>query len=335
MAGQRPILVLGAGSWGTALAMVLARNGQPVWLWGKNPKHIQDMIATGQNMRFLPQVSFPETLQPVTTLTKSVSQVKEILVVVPSHAFREILNKIVPDLVEQARVCWATKGLEQQSGLLLHQVAEHVLGKQRPLAVISGPSFAKEVARGLPTAVTIASQNAQYAQDLVKLFYSSHFRPYTSTDLIGVQLGGAVKNIIAIAAGIADGLGLGANTRAALITRGLSEMVRFGMALGGRRETFMGLAGLGDLVLTCTDNQSRNRCFGYALAQGSTTEQAQQQIGQVVEGILATYEVNRLAQQLKIDMPIVEQVNKVLQNVVTPTQAVQALLSREPKQEIL
>lgn len=330
-----PILVLGAGSWGTALAMVLARNGQSVWLWGRNPDHVQAMISSQQNARFLPNHDFPETLQPITHLTPYVSQVKEIIIVVPSHAFREILNKIAPDLLLQARICWATKGLENQSGLLLHQVAEHQLGNQRPLAVLAGPSFAKEVAMGLPTAVTIASQWTQYAQELVNLFHNHYFRPYTSSDIIGVQLGGAIKNIMAIAAGIADGLGLGANTRAALITRGLAEMVRFGTALGGQRETFMGLAGLGDLVLTCTDNQSRNRRFGYALAQGNTIQQAQQLIGQVVEGISATYEINRLARQQEIDMPIVEQVSQVLQNNCTPLQAVQALLSREPKPEIL
>ena len=330
-----PILVLGAGSWGTALAMVLARNGQPVWLWGRNPDHVQEMISSRQNMRFLPHNYFPKTLQPIAYLTQIVSQVKEIIIVVPSHAFRETLNKIAPDLIPQARICWATKGLENQSGLLLHQVAEHQLGNQRPLAVLAGPSFAKEVAMGLPTAVTIASHWTQYAQELVNLFHNHYFRPYTSSDIIGVQLGGAIKNIMAIAAGIADGLGLGANTRAALITRGLAEMVRFGTMLGGQPETFMGLAGLGDLVLTCTDNQSRNRRFGYALAQGNTIQQAQQNIGQVIEGISATYEISRLARQWEIDMPIVEQVNQVLQNNCTPSQAVQALLSREPKPEIL
>ena len=330
-----PILVLGAGSWGTALAMVLARNGQPVWLWGRNPDHVQEMISSRRNMRFLPHNYFPETLQPIAYLTQTILQVKEIIIVVPSHAFRETLNKIAPDLIPQARICWATKGLENQSGLLLHQVAEHQLGNQRPLAVLAGPSFAKEVAMELPTAVTIASHWTQYAQELVNLFHNHYFRPYTSSDIIGVQLGGAIKNIMAIAAGIADGLGLGANTRAALITRGLAEMVRFGTTLGGQPETFMGLAGLGDLVLTCTDNQSRNRRFGYALAQGNTIQQAQQNIGQVIEGISATYEISRLARQWEIDMPIVEQVNQVLQNNCTPSQAVQALLSREPKPEIL
>ncbi len=333
MIEQQPILVLGAGSWGSALALVLARNGRSVLLWGRNPEHVEQMRVTRQNARFLPDINFPDTLLPINNLEEAVPQANDIVVVVPSHAFRETLNKIAPHITTQTRVCWATKGLENDTGLLLHQVAEQVLGKQRLLAVLLGPSFANEVAIGLPTAVTVASNQVEYAQDLVKLFHNQSFRPYTSTDLIGVQLGGAIKNIMAIAAGIVDGLGFGANTRAALITRGLTEMVRFGTALGGQRETFMGLACLGDLVLTCTDNQSRNRRFGYALAQGSDINQAQTKIGQVVEGVRAAREVSRLSQQLEIDMPIVEQVNYVLQGTCTPKDAVQALLSRQPKPE--
>ncbi|MCK5715992.1 MAG: NAD(P)-dependent glycerol-3-phosphate dehydrogenase [Thiomargarita sp.] len=329
----QPILVVGAGSWGTALAFVLARNGHHVLLWGRNPEHVQQMTHTRQNARFLPDEHFPETLQPIALLEEAIPKVKEIVLGIPSIAFREILEKIARHITKEARICWATKGLESKTGLLLHQVAQQVLGEQRALAVLSGPSFAKEVAAGLPTAVTIASNDTQYAQDLVKLFHNQSFRPYSSPDIIGVQLGGAVKNIMAIAAGIADGLGFGANTRTALITRGLSEMVRFGMAQGGKHETFMGLACLGDLLLTSTDNQSRNRRFGYALAHGSGISQAQKEIGQVVEGVRAAGEVSRRAQQLGIDMPIVEQVNRVLQGLCTPKEAVQALLSRQLKPE--
>lgn len=328
----KPILVLGAGAWGTALALILARNGHRVWLWSHNLNHLLHMQVTRQNARFLPESHFPENLHPIVDLKNYVPQVHDMIMVVPSHVFRETLNNIVPYLNDQIRICWATKGLEYSSGLLLHQVAQQVVGAQRPLAVLSGPSFAVEVAASLPTAVTIASTHLLYAQNLASLFHNQTFRPYTSTDMIGVQIGGAVKNIMAIAAGITDGLGLGANTRAALITRGLTEMVRFGTALGGQRETFMGLAGLGDLILTCTDNQSRNRRFGYAIAQGIESSQAQRNIG-LVEGIRATHEVYRLAQQLHIDMPIVEQVSKVLQGLCTPKQALYTLLSREPKQE--
>lgn len=303
---KQNILVMGAGSWGSALSFVLKHNGHNVWLWSlETPNLIEDCI----------------------------SEVKDILIVVPSHAFRETLQRLKPYLTTKHRICWATKGLENNSGLLLHQVAEQELGAEHALAVLSGPSFADEVAAGLPTAVTIASSNLEYAQDLVKLFHNQSFRPYTSSDIIGVQIGGALKNIIAIAAGIADGLGFGANTRTALITRGLREIMRCGLALGGKNDTFMGLAGLGDLVLTCTDNQSRNRRFGYALAQGKDINQAQTDIGQVVEGVWATREVRALAKQLEIEMPIVEQVDNVLQGICSPHEAVQVLLSRQLKPE--
>jgi len=329
------ILVLGAGSWGTALAMVLARNGHQVVLWGRNSAQMQQMATARQNTRFLPEITFPENLHAVSDFVPYLSTVEDVLVVVPSHAFRETLALLAPHLAKNVRICWATKGLEYETGLLLHQVAADMLGKNRPLAVLSGPSFAMEVAKGLPTAVTVAANQVEYAELLVKKFHHHpSFRPYTSCDMVGVEVGGAVKNVIAIAAGIADGLGLGANSRAALITRGLTEMVRFGTALGGVRETFMGLAGLGDLVLTCTDNQSRNRRMGYALAQGQTDSEAQAKIGQVVEGVHAAREVYRLAQEMEIAMPIVEHVHKVLQGEYTPQAAVQALLSRATTQEI-
>ena len=326
------ILVLGAGSWGTALALTLTDNGNKVWLWSNELAHVQDMLATGQNAQFLPN-RFPASIKPISDFTEQAKQVENIIVVVPSHGFRGTLEMLVPNISATARVCWATKGLENDTGLLLHQVAEQVLGEDRSLAVLSGPSFATEVAKGLPTAVTIATTDESYAKDLVDLFHNDYFRPYTSTDIIGVQLGGTVKNIMAIASGIVDGLKFGANSRAALITRGLAEMVRFGVALGGKKETFMGLAGMGDLVLTCTDKLSRNYRFGLALAKGSNVEQAQIDIGQVVEGVRAAREVNRVAKERGIDMPIVEQVNNVLQGICTPSEAVKTLLSRQPKAE--
>lgn len=328
------ILVLGAGSWGTALALTLADNGNEVWLWSNKSKHVQDMLATGKNAQFLPN-KFPASIQPIADFTEQAKQVKDIIIVVPSHGFRGTLTMLAPHISPTARICWATKGLENDTGLLLHQVAEQVLGKDRSLAVLSGPSFAIEVAKGLPTAVTIAATDEQFAKDLVDLFHNNYFRPYTSTDIIGVQLGGTVKNVMAIASGIVDGLEFGANSRAALITRGLNEMVRFGVALGGKAETFMGLAGMGDLVLTCTDKLSRNYRFGFALAKGSSIEQAQASIGQVVEGVPAAREVNRVAKKRNIDMPIVEQVNNVLLGVCTPTEAVKILLSRQPKAEFI
>jgi len=328
------ILVLGAGSWGTALALTLADNGNEVWLWSNEAKHVQEMKDTGKNAVFLPN-KFPATIKPIADFTEQAKQVKDIIVVVPSHGFRGTLKMLVPHISPTARICWATKGLENDTGLLLHKVAEQVLGEDRSLAVLSGPSFATEVAKGLPTAVTIATTDDQYAKDLVNLFHNNYFRPYTSTDIIGVQLGGTVKNIMAIASGIVDGLEFGANSRAALITRGLNEMVRFGVTLGGKTETFMGLAGMGDLVLTCTDKLSRNYRFGFALAKGSNIEQAQADIGQVVEGVRAAREVDRVAKEHNIDMPIVEQVNNVLQGICTPKEAVKILLSRQPKAEFI
>jgi glycerol-3-phosphate dehydrogenase (NAD(P)+) len=326
------IIVLGAGAWGTALAIVLARNGHQVFLWSIDPDHVQQMRTTRHNFRFLPNSHFPEHLSPIAELLPTLTQVQAVLLAVPSHAFRETLVKIAPHLVDDKGICWATKGLEYDSGLLLHQVAREILGETRQLAVLSGPSFAAEVVAGLPTAVTIASNSMSYSENWVRLFHNHVFRPYSSMDMVGVQLGGAVKNVMAIAAGITDGLKLGANTRAALITRGLAEMVRLGNAMGGQTETFMGLAGLGDLVLTCTDDQSRNRRFGYALATGHSAQQAQQQIG-LIEGIYAAREVQRLAQRLEIDMPLVTQVCRVLQDECTPQDAVQLLLSRELRRE--
>lgn len=332
---KRHILVAGAGSWGTALAVLLSSNEHQVYLWGREQAQQLRLAEERENRQYLPGISFPPNLHPVTEdLPAVLAQIDELLIVVPSDGFRATLTTLAPQLRPETRVCWATKGLEHGSGQLLHQVAEEILGNQRPMAVISGPSFAMEVAKGLPTAMTVAANNETYAEELAALLHNSACRMYTSADMIGVQVGGASKNVIAIAAGIADGLGFGANTRAALITRGLTEIMRLGVALGGRSETFMGLAGMGDLVLTCTDNQSRNRRFGYALSQGKGIEQARQDIGQVVEGAFAAAQIVQLAQRLDIEMPISQQVLAVLQGQCTPEQAVENLLGREPKQEI-
>jgi len=256
-----------------------------------------------------------------------------VLVVVPSHAFRSVLQTVRPLLPADHRVCWATKGLEAGSGRLLHEVAEEVLGRAVPLAVISGPTFAREVAEGLPTAVTVAARDQAFARELAQRLHTETFRAYTSDDVIGVEVGGAVKNVLAIAAGIADGLGFGANARTALITRGLVEIMRLSELLGGRHDTLMGLAGLGDLVLTCTDNQSRNRRLGLALGTGQTLTAALAAIDQVVEGVQTAREVHALAQRIGVEMPITEQVYAVLYQGVAPKQAVHALLTRELKPE--
>jgi glycerol-3-phosphate dehydrogenase (NAD(P)+) len=266
--------VLGAGSWGTALAALLAGNGHATFLWGRDAAHIAAMTASRRNPRYLTEVTLPPSLQVESDIGRVVREAGEILLVVPTRGFRAILQEIAPYLDVEARVAWASKGVEPGTGKLLHEVAAEVLGAARPTAVISGPTFAREVALGLPTAVTVASGVPEFAAALAARLHNNHFRAYTSDDVVGVEVGGAVKNVLAIAAGIADGLGFGANTRAALVTRGLAEMMRLGVILGGRRDTFMGLAGLGDLVLTCTDDQSRNRRVGLALARGQSLTEA-------------------------------------------------------------
>lgn len=336
---ERPITVLGAGSWGTALAIQLARSDRPVVLWGHDSEMMAKLASQRVNQRYLPNIPLPERIIISADLEASVRGARDLLVVVPSHAFRSVLTALRPFLAEDARLLWATKGLESGSGKLLHEVAQEVLGEGVPTAVVSGPTFAREVAEGLPTAVTVASRDARFAHDIAERLHSKAFRAYTSDDVIGVEVGGAVKNVLAIAAGISDGLGFGANARTALITRGLAEMMRLGERLSGgqqtgHRETFMGLAGLGDLVLTCTDNQSRNRRLGLALGQGQPLEKALAGIDQVVEGVQTAREVHDLALSQGVDMPITEQVYAVLYEARAPKDAVQALLNRDQKPEL-
>ncbi len=326
--------VIGAGSYGTALAITLARNGHHVVLWGHDPKHIATLQASRCNVAFLPDVPFPETLHLESNLSVALSASRNILVVVPSHVFGNVLHQIKPLMRKDARIVWATKGLEAETGRLLQDVAREVLGDDIPLAVISGPSFAKELAAGLPTAISLAATDAQFADDLQHLLHcGKSFRVYSNPDFIGVQLGGAVKNVIAIGAGMSDGIGFGANARTALITRGLAEMSRLGSALGASPETFMGMAGLGDLVLTCTDNQSRNRRFGMMLGQGLDVDAAQQQIGQVVEGYRNTKEVRELASRVGVEMPITEEIYQVLYCGKDVREAALTLLGRTRKEE--
>jgi glycerol-3-phosphate dehydrogenase (NAD(P)+) len=290
------------------------------------------LAADGENRQFLPGVPLPSGLAPVTDLAMALDGASDVLIVVPSHAFADLLVRIRDLLPPGLGVAWATKGFEPGSGRLLHEVAVQTL-RGRDLAVLSGPSFAREVAQGLPTAVTVASATARYAQRVADRLHGGRFRAYVSDDIVGVQVGGGAKNVLAIAAGIADGLGFGANARAALITRGLAELIRLGTALGGKRDTFMGLAGLGDLVLTCTDDQSRNRRMGLALARGLDLESAKAEIGQEVEGVLTAAAVRAMALDQGVEMPISEQVHAVLYEGVTPAQATAALLERSSKAE--
>ncbi|MEQ8799950.1 MAG: NAD(P)H-dependent glycerol-3-phosphate dehydrogenase [Salinisphaeraceae bacterium] len=325
---------LGAGSWGTALAIQLARNGVDVRLWGRDTEAINGLQAARENQRYLPGAALPPALIGEPDLAAAVAFAEDVLVTVPSHALRETLAGLQPHLRSGQRLILATKGLEPESARLPFEVAAEVLGKDRPVSLLSGPSFAGEVGRGLPTAVTIASNDATLAADMARAFHDGVFRVYVGADMAGVAVGGAVKNVLAIAVGISDGLGYGANARALLITRGLSEMVRLGEPLGGRRETFMGMAGLGDLLLTCTDDQSRNRRMGLALAAGRTVTQAEADIKQVVEGVRVAREVHRIAEREGVELPICEQVYSVLHADTAPTEAVRVLTERPFRNEI-
>ncbi|PSU49848.1 NAD(P)H-dependent glycerol-3-phosphate dehydrogenase [Photobacterium frigidiphilum] len=326
--------VLGAGSYGTSLAISLARNGANVILWGHDAEHIAQLEIDRANEAFLPGVTFPESLILSADLEMAVQASRDLLVVVPSHVFGLVLSDVKPFLREDSRICWATKGLEPETGRLLKEVAVEAVGTEVPLAVLSGPTFAKELAAGMPTAIAVSSPDEAFVEDLQeKIHCSKTFRVYSNSDFIGMQLGGAVKNVIAIGAGMSDGIGFGANARTALITRGLAEMCRLGAALGAQKETFMGMAGLGDLVLTCTDNQSRNRRFGLALGQGKSVDQAQIDIGQVVEGYRNTKEVWALAQRYGVEMPISEQIYQVLYQGKDAREAAKDLLARDKKYE--
>ncbi|MFD2165549.1 NAD(P)H-dependent glycerol-3-phosphate dehydrogenase [Thalassotalea euphylliae] len=328
------ITVLGAGSYGSALAICFARNGHKTVLWGRSREHIAEMAVSRSNDKYLPGSKFPESLVLESDLETAVTASDIILVVVPSHVFGDMLDQIKPLISENAKIAWATKGLDPDTGHLLQHVAREKLGNEITLGVLSGPTFAKEMAAGLPTAISLSSTDQRFVDELSELLHCEKtFRVYSNNDFIGVQLGGAVKNVIAIGAGMADGIGFGANARTALITRGLAEMTRLGIALNAEPSTFMGMAGLGDLVLTCTDNQSRNRRFGLALGKGKDVDTAMADIGQVVEGFRNTKEVYMLAQRQGVEMPIVEQVYQVLYEGKPALKAASDLLSREKKFE--
>jgi glycerol-3-phosphate dehydrogenase (NAD(P)+) len=321
--------VVGAGSWGTALALQFARSGSQVRLWGRDSEQVALMVRNSCNARYLPKVPFPDNLRAVIDLQDCLAGARDVLVAVPSHGLRETLVAIQPFLGKNSRVCWATKGFELHTGKLPHQVVAEELGADMPVAVLSGPTFAKEVGAQLPTAMTIAANDSGFATELAEALSGDNFRAYTSDDMVGVEVGGAVKNVLAIGAGMSDGLGFGANSRIAMITRGLVEMTRLGVALGAKKETFMGLAGMGDLVLTCTDDLSRNRRMGLALASGKTVEEAQREIQQVVEGVMAAEAVKEVAEDLAIEMPICHQIYRILYEGAQPLEAVGALMRRQ------
>ena len=326
---MRPIVVLGAGSWGTALAIQFARSGRKTVLWGREEDDPAELARARRNERYLPGAEFPPSLAIEPDLAKAIENGEDLLLAVPSSALRIMLQQIKPLLGPRARIAWASKGFEISTGKLPHQVAREVLGPEVPIAVLSGPTFAREVGEGLPTAIAVASPDAAFAFELAESVSAGNFRAYTQSDIVGVEIGGAVKSVIAIAAGGSDGMGYGSNSRVFLITRGLAEMVRLGIALGARQETLMGLAGLGDLVLTCTDDQSRNRRFGRALASGKPIDQAIAEIGQVVEGYHAAKAVHMVAKKLGVDMPICEHVYRVLYEGMSIPDVVESMLRRD------
>lgn len=332
---ERPthFCVVGAGSWGTALANHLASNGQNVTLWGRSASAMQLMASSRVNQRYLPDARLCENLRYSSDLVASLAIADQVLVAVPSHSFAKLVNQIGEHAPMRAGVMWACKGFEPGTGRLLSEL----LDDARPEcshAILSGPTFAAELVAGLPTAITVASNHPSYSQQISHWMHNDRFRVYSTDDIRGVQIGGALKNIYAIAAGISDGLGFGANARTALITRGLAELMRLADKLGARRDTLMGLSGMGDLILTCTDNLSRNRRFGLAIAEGLSVTDAVEKVGQSVEGIAATRAAHALGMTHEVELPIVEQLYGVLEEQYAAREAVAALLNRQSKSEI-
>ncbi|WP_018138621.1 MULTISPECIES: NAD(P)H-dependent glycerol-3-phosphate dehydrogenase [unclassified Thioalkalivibrio] len=326
------IALLGGGSWGTALAIHAARLHQDVVLWVRKDEAAERLSRARENARYLPGIPFPETLS-ISAAPGVIDDVDLVLIAVPSGAFRETLRWMQPRLREGQTVAWATKGLETSSGAWLHEIAEEELGSGFPPALISGPSFAAEVARGQPTALTAASQSEHSLDRLTGALHGNALRIYRNHDVIGVELGGALKNVLAVATGIADGAGYGGNARAALMTRGLAEMQRLGEAVGAQPGTLTGLSGLGDLILTCTDDQSRNRRLGRLLGQGYDLETARARIGQSVEGVETARQISTRAEALSVDMPISAEVHAVLYQGRPVREAARRLLERDPTHE--
>lgn len=324
------IAVLAAGAWGTALALAFAAR-HPVTLWAREADLVEEMQARRENLRFLPGFPFPDALEITSDLQAAVQQAGLILVATPIAGLRPTVRALAAQGV-RLPLLWVCKGFEAGSGKLPHQVVQEEMPGV-PCGVLSGPSFAQEVAGGQPTAITLAAKDADFARAMAQELHGGHLRIYASDDLVGAEVGGAVKNILAIATGVCDGLQLGLNARAALVTRGLAEIARLGVALGARKETFMGLAGVGDLILTCTGDLSRNRRVGLGLAAGKSLEQVLADLGHVAEGVPTALEVDRLAARLGVDMPITAAVAAVLQGRVAVRDVVEQLLARDPRDE--
>ena len=322
-------MVVGAGSWGTALAIALARNELPVQLWGRDPERQRSMQLSRENKQYLPGAKFPASLTAIAEISEPASRV---VVSVPSMSLRSVLQQLREKFVPEPAICLTCKGLEQDSLGLVHEVAQQALPGSES-TVLSGPSFASDVAMGKPTGVAVAAASIKVAEQWAGMFHSGSFRVYVNSDINGVAISGVVKNVIAIATGIAAGLDLGPNAQAVLVTRGLAEMSRVGVALGGKLETFMGLAGIGDLVLTCTDDESRNRRLGRLIVECGGVEEARRELSATTEGANAVAPLLSLAKRVGASMPISEQVQAILNGTTTPQKAMQVLLSRSPKME--
>ena len=332
---SRNVGILGAGSWGTAMGHVLARNGHGVTLWSHDPDVATEIGTEARNEKYLPGVDLAPTLHATAAIDEALAGSDVVISATPSHAVREVFEEAAPHVPDRPLVVSGTKGIETDSGLRMSQVIRDVLGEDRAgrFVVFSGPSFAEELAQGLPTAVAAASEDPAEARRCQELFQNEHLRVYTQTDVVGTELGGSLKNVIALAAGISDGLSLGNNARAALITRGLAEMVRLAVALGGEEPTLSGLAGVGDLILTCAGDLSRNRRAGLAIGRGASLEDALEEVQEVVEGVRTTRAAGELARRHEVEMPIVDAVYSILYEGVGPRAALAELMAREPKPE--
>ena len=325
------ITLLGAGAWGTALAIAFAGKNE-VTLWSREDDVAVDLQNTRENHRFLPGHKLPAGVRIETDFSVAISGADLLVIATPIAGLRPTVERLKA-LNSALPVLWVCKGFEADTGKLPHQVVVEVLGANAVCGALSGPSFAEEVAAGQPTAVTLAANDHQFAVDTARQLHSRRLRVYANDDLVGVEVGGAVKNVLAIATGVCDGLGLGLNSRAALMTRGLAEIARLGVALGAHRDTFMGLAGMGDLILTCTGDLSRNRRVGLALAQNKSLPQILKELGHVAEGVYTAREVVRLANELEVDMPISKVIAAVLDGSVSAGEALELLMARDPKEE--
>ena len=328
--------VLGAGSWGTALAIHFAKQDVPTVLWAHRASHVKSMAVDRCNKRFLEEVPFPKLLTVSDDIASICKANRDLCIVVPSIAFVDVLTLIKPHINNKwHRIYWATKGFDKQSGRWFIDILNDEFGVDMPKGLISGPTFAKEVALGLPCAITVSADacNQNLIDDFVSRFHTPYFRVYYNHDMLGTELGGALKNVLALACGMIDGLGLGSNAQAAFITRGFSELLRLGKAVGTQEKTLLGLTGLGDLILTCTDNKSRNRRFGLYLGQGDDFETAKQKVGQVVEGVETVYSIQRLAKDYNLECPIVAGIHSVITEEHSVAEAMQLLLMRRPKEE--